>query len=263
MNTTIPGTSGFDSRWLAYARDVLTDAEHRANCVTSGGARPTQDDPHATLRWPGYIGEGYARILCLGIVHNGDMLYAGRRTGQPPRRDPLDLAKSVLDLEPVAIDWRAGSAGDQEYMAQVRTTYSRALPYWDTWKRIMPILKHFGYKEAIDAVDHIAYANIAKCWSDTSDKKRSDDKVMACCNRWAKGSKLALIKAIKPVCILAATWNPGFTSADLPMLADGHPADLWRYHYLHGTIHIDDKRHLRDEWAPIAAEKYLGRINSA
>jgi dCTP diphosphatase len=251
-----------ETKWLAYARAVSTDGDHLKQCVAAGGARPIQPAPYAQLRWPGYIGNQYARILCLGMVHNGDMLYAGRSSTETVRTTEGDLNKSLIGLEPTYLDWLAGNVTPDIYLEKTRDVYAEALTFWDPWKRLAPILKAFGFKTDSEQVSAIAYSNIAKCWSDTADKKRKDKRVMKCCNEWASGSTSALINAIRPVCILTATLDPGFSPSTLPILEDGKQPDVWSFHYLHGTIELNGRRLLRDEWAPLAAERYSKRLQA-
>jgi hypothetical protein len=195
------------------------------------------------------------------MIHNGGVLFAGRRTGIEARQDRAALDASVLDLEPVVIEWLRDDATDDQYLAQSRTTYSRALPYWPTWKHISPILKQFGYESQSDQLRSIAYANIAKCWSDTDDESRSDVDVMTCCNNWNVGSSIALVKAIRPVCILIATTRAGFSRSDLPLLEDGYEADVWAYNFRTGVLKgVKGEESRREIWAQAAAEQYAKRM---
>lgn len=249
-----------ESGWLRYARCVISNPSHVLSCIREGGAQPSQPAPFDMLRWPGYLGESYARILCLGMIHNGDMLFAGRTKERPPKEARNSTDASVIDLEPVALAWKEGRISDGEYLTQARRTYLRALPHWDPWKRFKPIVKGFGFEPS--PAQYIAYSNIAKCWSDTSDKKRDDYRVMSCCSNWSEANAVALVKAIAPLAILVATWNAGAFLGQLPDLEDGRPPDVWGFHYLRGTLRSEtssgeDLR--RDVWVRTAAERYVAR----
>ena len=257
--------TSWETGWLSYAREMLNDESHLGKCLKAGGARPIQDAPYSSLRWPGYLGEKYARILCLGMIHSGDMLFAGRRTAQASSKSKDDLDKAVLDLEPVVLEWTRDVVSDDAYISQTRVTYSRALPHWNTWSHIGPILEQFGYQTKGDKTSAIAYANIAKCWSDTNDDTRKDIDVMTCCNDWKVGSSVALIKAISPACVLVATTRPGFSRSDLPLLEDGFEPDVWAYNFRTGIQEgkkTDDPTRFRDVWAKTAAESYKVRMQS-
>lgn len=252
----------YELSWFEYARGVVRDHDHLEACRLAGGALPAQPYPYDDLRWPGYIGSSYARILCLGMIHNADMLFAGRNVNSSARTDARSRAAAILDLENTALGWKDGSVSDSLYLAELRRVYGRALPLWNTWTHLERIVEDMVPNGGQPLTSRIAYANVAKCWSDTSDLDRSDYRVMQCCTLWPGGNTATLISSIQPLVVLVASQQAGRLIAGLPLMEDGLLPDVWAFNQRQGSW-IDPKSGQtlrRREWAPLAAAAYRTRL---
>jgi hypothetical protein len=115
-----------EAAWLAYARAVLSDLEHRRECAALG-ASPEHPGVDATdLRWPGYLGADYVAgegALCVGNVHRN--FASGRITSSD--RDRLVAATR---------GWRDGLVHDTDYLDAVRSVYLAGFAGWTVGKHL-------------------------------------------------------------------------------------------------------------------------------
>jgi hypothetical protein len=97
----------FESRWLAYARKVMT-----VPC----GCECDRD-----TSWPGYIGKDYelGRVLLVGAIHNAPVL---RNSG-------------IFEILPDIDAFKRSPPGEQDhtYLRIVRNAYLAAIPKWATY----------------------------------------------------------------------------------------------------------------------------------
>jgi len=85
--------------WLAHARQLVADTEHRRACERALGPAATERMDASDLRWPGYVGASYCPggVLMAATVHREVRLWpapaARDRARQVGRGDSV-LARS-------------------------------------------------------------------------------------------------------------------------------------------------------------------------
>lgn len=143
--------------WLRYAREVVSDQDHRRACAARGGS-----DPDAVLleretgrpasfaedvRWPGYVGRDYRRgdVLWISNIHRNF--------------DSGGLTASFADASNDCIrQWRDGRTDDESFLSEIRAVYELGLRRWTvgSWSGRALL--------ALDVpIEAVAYTNVAKC----------------------------------------------------------------------------------------------------
>ena len=134
--------------WLTYAREVLADPAHLAECAQLGGSpdHPGVDAPD--LRWPGYLGSAVSRgtgALVVGNIH----------------RNFASGTVSVKDrdrLVEVTRNWRDGIVDDETYLTIVRDVYLIGLNAWPLGRQVRFAALGLGL-----SFDKVTYVNAARC----------------------------------------------------------------------------------------------------
>lgn len=162
MNAGTPRNtnSGLTQQWLAYARRIVADENHRAECAALGGS---SDDPELNgvdLRWPGYLGEDYriGGLLCVANIHRGFL--SGGLAGDRALVD--DTVASTRG-------WRDRQVDDDDWLFAVRAMYAKGLANggWDVARHFA-----FAYESLGERATSIAYSNTARCQHPTAAPKR-------------------------------------------------------------------------------------------
>jgi hypothetical protein len=129
--------------------------------------------------------------MCVAMVHNGPQLF---------RENFRDVEKRLLELR------SNGNANLLAVLKLITTDYEKAICGWGPWKTSL------GYAtskllnlDANDAARHVAYVNVAKCWTKGQNSTR-DKRLTTLCD---KATPLAQLTAIlDPRVILA--WGTSY-----------------------------------------------------
>ena len=145
-------------RWLTYAREVVTDKDHREHCQERGGSNPNAICAERgglqrpanfakDVRWPGYLGSAYGAggVLWISNIHrNFDS------EGLPPSF--AEGANNCIRR------WRDGVSDDASFLQELRAIYLRGLRRWlvGSWpgKALLALEVE---------LESVAYTNVAKC----------------------------------------------------------------------------------------------------
>lgn len=143
--------------WLEYAREVVTDDDHRQACEGLGGSsslaviieRASERDAGfaADVRWPGYVGRDYQAggVLWVSNIHrNFD-------SGGLSSSFAAEANRSIRD-------WRDDKTDDARFVEAIRSTYERGLRSWTVGGWPGKALFALGVP-----IESIAYTNVAKC----------------------------------------------------------------------------------------------------
>ncbi len=211
-----------ETAWLAYARDVLGDEQHRQRCAALGGSppHPGVDDPD--LRWPGYLGDAAASGPCLMAVGNVHRNFAsGRITAG--LRDQLLVATS---------GWSTGEIDDADYLAATRTVYRAGLAGWTVGKHIRFAVTAFGL-----GTESLVYLNAARCqYPEIPPKlaRASSTKVALQRLCLARFPLSDLVTALQPQAVLFSSTTAFDLAVDVRGRIAGRPAVC--FHQLNGTL---------------------------
>ena len=140
------GVARVRSRWLRYAAEVVSDADHMSTCRVRGGS-PPEAGYFTDVRWPGYLGPLYGPggVLWIANIHRNF--------------DSAGLSSEFASSAAAAIrGWRDGKSDDETLLREVRVVYELGLRTWTVgyWGR--RTLTALGVP-----IEAVAYANVAKC----------------------------------------------------------------------------------------------------
>jgi hypothetical protein len=138
-----------EKRWLDYAWRVISDDDHKDVCVQHGGGGI--DD--ASLRWPGYLGEGYSQsgIVFIANIHRD--FNSGEAAGTTLAEDLVACSKKWLSQG-------RNDVSDREYLDETRRCYVFGLERWTIGRFFRRYLDLVGLTWR-----DIVYTNAARCQS--------------------------------------------------------------------------------------------------
>lgn len=247
MSTVERGLTTREVAWLAYARNVLGDEQHRSRCAAVGGSplHPGVDDPD--LRWPGYLGFAAADGACLLAVGNVHRNFAsGRITGA--LRDELLTATR---------GWAEGRVTDAAYLSATRNVYGAGLAGWTVGTHIRFAVAAFGL-----GTDSLVYLNAAKCqYPEIPPKlaRTSSTKVALQRLCLARFPLSDLVTTLQPRAVLFSSTTAYDLSVDIHGQVAGRRAVC--FHQLNGTLlrplrlngGLVPTKVGRSTWAPLLA----------
>jgi hypothetical protein len=136
------------TEWLAYAREVVDDVQHQAQCAELGGSpeHPGVDAPD--LRWPGYLGAGVALGTGVLMVSNIHRNFAYGTVGGKDRDRLVEVTRG----------WREGLVDDQTYLTVMRDVYLIGLRGWALGRQLRFAAASLGF-----SLEEVTYVNAARC----------------------------------------------------------------------------------------------------
>ncbi len=136
--------------WLAHARQLVADTEHRRACERALGPAATERMDASDLRWPGYVGASY----CPGGVLMAATVHREFASGRPP------LLETERDrLVEATRSWRDQRLHDDLWLAEIQSVYANGLTrHWAVGRLLRALDDKIGLNVA-----EFAYVNAAKC----------------------------------------------------------------------------------------------------
>jgi len=205
-----------ERRWLDYASSVVSDKSHRDECVKNGGIG-IED---RSLRWPGYLGEGYRK--------NGLVVIANIHRDFASGRASADLARDLIRSTRKWRDSPRTFFGDQEYLRINRRCYKQGFKKWTVGGIVRKFIGQVGL-----SLDDIVYFNAARCQA----KKGPCKKLQRLCmDRFPLEGHIAMLR---PRLILTCS-----------EVVESMDQDVVEIKWFHQLNHTDRNKDRYDVWAP-------------
>lgn len=192
------GVSPVEAEWLAYARRVCRDLQHRADCRSLGGSPVSDPLVAPDARWPGYLGQHYrpGDVLWVNIVHS-DLAGGGAAAA----------AEVLVDAN---ARWSSGKAEDEEYLRLTRKGYLDGFDHWKVGGDIRKVLGALGR-----STTQFAYTNAARCQLVPAGKyEDTQDRLLFFCQGWLP--LRGLVAALQPGLLFVTATRIAPMLNDLP-----------------------------------------------
>jgi hypothetical protein len=151
MEPLIPSQPARDfaaSAWLAYAREVVGDQQHIAECARLGGSPKHPGVDAVDLRWPGYLGSGFSGGSGVLIVSNIHRHFASGPVGRSDRDRLVQVTRQ----------WRDRRVDDDTYLNISEEVYLAGMRRWAVGRQLRYLTAALGI-----SLNQVAFVNAARC----------------------------------------------------------------------------------------------------